>query len=294
MGRSSCEPAHSWHSAAGAPACILGDPTNPGVGARMFRKFLMIALLALPAAALASGSAPQVVKQALAKVAPDATVTHIGKAPMPGFYQALVHGRLVYVSADGQYVMAGQLFDSRAVVNLTQQRMSAIRLEALATVPASDRLVFAPQHPKYTVTVFTDVDCAYCRVFHQHIEQYNAEGIAVQYLFWPRTGIKSVPGGEPTPSYNKAVSVWCAKDRHKAFTAAMKGGAVPRATCSNPVAREYRLGESIGVDGTPTIVAGDGSVVGGYLPPRQLLQALRMVRMRQAAQGHSASADAKP
>ncbi len=251
----------------------------------MIRKFLMIALLALPAAALARGDAPQVVKQALAKVAPGAAVTHIGKAPMPGFYQALVHGRMVYVSADGQYVMAGQLFDSRAVANLTEQRMNAIRLESLAKVPASDRLIFAPPHPKYTVTVFTDVDCAYCRVFHQHIAQYNAEGIAVQYLFWPRTGIQSVPGGEPTPSYNKAVSVWCAKDRHKAFDAAMKGHVVPRASCPNPVAREYRLGEQIGVDGTPIIVAGDGSVVGGYLPPRQLLQALRMVDAQQEAHG---------
>lgn len=259
----------------------------------MFRKFLMIALLALPAVALARGDVPQVVKKALAKVAPGATVTHIDKAPMPGFYQGLVQGRMVYVSDNGQYVMAGQLFDTRAVANLTEQRMNAIRLDTLARIPASERLVFAPPHPKYTVTVFTDVDCAYCRVFHQHIAQYNAEGIAVQYLFWPRTGIHSVPGGEPTPSYNRAVSVWCAKDRHKAFTVAMKGGAVAHATCTNPVAREYHLGESIGVDGTPTIVAGDGSVVGGYLPPRQLLQALRMVDAQRGA--HDApAAPARP
>jgi thiol:disulfide interchange protein DsbC len=255
----------------------------------MVRKLLMLALLVLPMAALASDPAPQVVKQALAKVAPGAQVTHIDKAPMPGFYQALVHGRMVYVSADGQYVMAGQLFDSRAVVNLTKQRMNAIRVEALAGVPDSERVIFAPPHPKFTVTVFTDLDCAYCRVFHQHIAQYNAAGIAVQYLFWPRTGIKSVPGGEETPSYIKAVSVWCSKDRKKSFTEAMKGQVVPRGTCTNPVAREYHLGEHIGVDGTPTIIAEDGTVIGGYLPPRQLLQTLLLARLRQTARNAAAT-----
>jgi thiol:disulfide interchange protein DsbC len=257
----------------------------------MIRKCLVfIALMAGTTAATAGAGVPQAVHKALARLAPDVPVTHLELAPLPGFYQALVHGKMVYVSADGKYVLAGRLFDAQAQRNLTEQSMNVIRRQALATIPASDRVIYAPPHPKYTITVFTDLDCAYCRVFHHHIAQYNAEGIAVQYLFWPRSGIKSVPSGRDTPSYTKSVSVWCAKDRKQAFTEAKDGASIKPATCSNPVAREYRLGKSIGVDGTPTIIAADGSVLGGYLPPEQLLQALQMARLRQQARSSGAGA----
>jgi thiol:disulfide interchange protein DsbC len=234
------------------------------------------------ASAGTEGHASQVVHKALAGLAPGATISHVGPAPVPGFYQALVQGSMVYVSADGTYVMAGTLYDAPAQRNLTRRRMDTVRRETLAAVPASDYLTYAPAHPKFTVTVFTDIDCGYCRVFHQQMAAYNAEGIAVHYLFWPRSGIKAVPSGRETPSYVKAVSVWCAQDRKKAFDQAKVGATVPVAKCPNPIAREYRLGERIGVDATPTIIAGDGSVVGGYLSPSQLLHALRMTRVSDA------------
>ncbi|GAB3031129.1 DsbC family protein [Oleiagrimonas citrea] len=263
----------------------------------MVRKILVVAFFlssfAAIAAAPASGPATKVVAHALARLAPDAKPTHVEPAPMPGFYQALVHGKIIYVSTDGKYVMAGQLFDADQSRNLTEANMKAIRRQALATVPASDRVIYAPPHPKYTVTVFTDLDCGYCRVFHQHMAAYNAEGIAVQYLFWPRSGLKAVPSGRDTPSYAKAVSVWCAKDRKKAFTEAKAGESIKSATCPNPVAREYHLGQRIGVDGTPTIIAEDGSVIGGYLNPRQLLQAVRMVRIQQTPAGTDPKAAAQ-
>lgn len=250
----------------------------------MSRSLLLLLALALPVASMAAPPAPAVVRQAMSGIAHGLPVTNIGPAPIPGFYQALVQGRMVYVSHDGKYVMAGVLFDARNPRNLTEARMREIRREALATIPASDRLIYAPPHPKYTITVFTDIDCPYCRVFHQHIEQYNAEGIAVQYLFWPRNGLKAVPSGRDTPSYVKAVSVWCAKDRKKAFTDAKLGQPTPAATCRNPVAREYHLGERIGIDATPTIVAEDGTLISGYLPPAQLLEALRRNRARDVAE----------
>ncbi len=252
---------------------------------------LLLAVLPLPASA-ASSSASGTVHKAMAKLAPGVAVSDIGPSPLPGFYQALVQGHLVYVSQDGRYVMAGTLFDADAARNLSQARMRVIRRQALATIPASERLIFAPPHPKFTISVFTDLDCAYCRVFHQHIRQYNAEGIAVQYLFWPRSGLKSVPAGRETPSYAKAVSVWCARDRRKAFTEAKLGRPVPEAHCPNPVAREYRLGKHIGVDGTPTIVTADGSVISGYLPPAQLLQVLRRDREEQAGKAKAGNARA--
>ncbi|NII12075.1 DsbC family protein [Oleiagrimonas sp. C23AA] len=248
----------------------------------------------LAAALLVAGTAQatdavQTVRHTLEKISPGDTSSQIRKAPMPGFYQALLGGRMVYVSADGQYVMDGRLYDTHAMVDLTGRSMRAVRLKALAGLPAADRIIFSPPHPKYTVTVFTDVDCGYCRALHKEIGAINKLGIAVQYVAWPRQGIHKVPSGAETQAYREAVNVWCAKDRNAAFTAAMDGHKAPKSDCANPVADEFKLGMKIGVDGTPTIVAGDGTVLGGYMRPGQLLSALRQL---DAASDDSAAADA--
>lgn len=246
--------------------------------------FALIMLLAvMPLAAIAAQSGVPAVKAALKRMAPGAKIGTISKAPMPGFYQALVGGRMVYISADGTWVMDGHLYNADKQRDLTAQSMRSVRRKALATLPASDFITFAPPHPKYSVTVFTDVDCAYCRVFHKHIKQYNAEGIAVHYLSWPRSGIKAYPSGKPTASYLKSVSVWCATDRHAAFSTAIHGKKVEPAQCTNPVANEFHLGEHIGVNGTPTVIAPDGSVLGGYLTPKQLLLVLKQHKLENAA-----------
>ena len=244
---------------------------------------LFCALAGMAFTAMAADTGPAAVKAALERMAPGAKVTHLEKAPMPGFYQALVGGRMVYVSADGAWIMDGQIYNVPKRSNLTEDTMNAVRRRALASVPDSERIIFAPPHPKYTVTVFTDLDCAYCRAFHHHMKAFNAEGIAVDYLFWPRTGIKSFPSGKPTSSYLKAVSVWCSADRKAAFTAAKNGKSIPAKQCKNPVADEFHLGESIGVDGTPTIIAADGSVIGGYVTPSQLLHILEQKQADETA-----------
>ncbi len=134
--------------------------------------------------------------------------------------------------------------------------------------------MFAPSgKPKYKVTVFTDIDCGYCRKLHSHIAELNQRGVEVDYLFFPRTGLN-------TPSYDKAVSVWCAKDRKAAFTAAKAGKDPAPAKCDNPVADQYKLGAQVGVDGTPTILAADGTKIGGYLAPDQLVAKLQAIDSR--------------
>lgn len=248
------------------------------------RQLLCLCMLSCIAlTAMAADSGVPAAKAALTRMAPNAQITELHKAPLPGFYQALVGGRLVYVSADGTWIMDGQLYNAEQRRNLTQASMRGLRRKALAAVPDSKRLIFAPAKPKYTVTVFTDLDCPYCRVFHQHIKEYNAEGIAVEYLLWPRTGLHAVPSGKPTPAYLKAVSVWCADDRNAAFTAAKDGETIPTRHCPNPVASEYKLGLRIGVNGTPAIIAADGTELGGYLSPPKLLQALRQLQSTTAA-----------
>jgi thiol:disulfide interchange protein DsbC len=218
--------------------------------------------------------AAQMVQQAIKGLAADIRVDSIEPAPMAGFYQVIAGGQMIYVSADGKYLMHGDLIDLGKHQNLGDAAWSRFRKDELAKVPASQRIVFAPPHPKYTISVFTDVNCGFCRALHEHVADFNKEGIAVEYLAWPREGVTTT-AGRPTPTYTEMVSVWCASDRKAAFTAAKQGQAPKAASCVNPVKDQFDLGVKLGVSGTPTIIGPDGSTLGGYVTPEQLLQALQ-------------------
>ncbi|WP_369926937.1 DsbC family protein [Xanthomonas sp. NCPPB 2632] len=240
----------------------------------MLKKILPALLAGAVAMTAHAADDTQAVRAAVESLAPGIKVDSIAAAPMPGFYQVVASGRMVYVSADGRYMLNGNLIDLKAKTDLSAASWAATRKVELAKVPASQRLVYAPANPKHTVTVFTDVDCGFCRQLHAHIDEFNKQGIAVEYVFWPREGLKTTSGND-TPSYTKAVSVWCSADRKNAFNQAMSGATPKAATCANPVKDEFELGERLGVNGTPTIVTENGDVVGGYVTPAQLLQALQ-------------------
>ncbi|HWG10481.1 MAG TPA: DsbC family protein [Rhodanobacteraceae bacterium] len=218
-----------------------------------------------PAPSATTTATPQPVIDAIRKLAPNVTILAVDKTPLPNIYQVVAGGQVVYVSADGRYMFQGDAFDLATGATLADPRMDQLRRDALAKIPSGHLIRFAPARPKYMVTIFTDVDCPYCRLLHAHIDAYNKAGIAVNYLFWPRTGLD-------TPSYYKAIAVWCAADRKTAFTAAIAGKDPKPAKCANPVAQDFNLGVDLGVDGTPTIVAGNGAVLNGFATPDKLLQ----------------------
>jgi len=135
-------------------------------------------------------------------------------------------------------------------------------------VPESEMIVFSPATPKYTITVFTDIDCGYCRKLHSQIGELNNMGVRVRYMFYPRNG----PG---TAGWKAAESVWCSKNRNDALTRAKKGELIQSEKCgATPVARQYKLGEELGMHGTPGIFTAKGTYITGYLPPAKLLQEL--------------------
>jgi thiol:disulfide interchange protein DsbC len=227
-----------------------------------------------PPAGAVTPAAEQMVRQAIRGLSANVQVDSIEPAPIPGFYQVIASGQMVYVSADGKYLMHGDVVDLAKHKNLSDDAWAAFRRKELAKVPASQRIVYAPKHPKYTITVFSDVNCGFCRALHEHMAAFNKEGIAVEYLAWPREGLVTT-AGRPTATYTEMASVWCASDRKAAFTAALEGKKPKPATCGNPVKQQFNLGLKLGVSGTPMIIAADGSTLGGYVTPEQLLQALK-------------------
>lgn len=235
-----------------------------------------------PAAAIAGpilgsgvdAAALKLVQQSLAKLAPGVQADVVNRAPLPGFYQVIASGQLVYVSTDGKYLLNGDLVDLGAKKSLNDAAWAAYRKAELAKVPSSARIEYAPANPKYRVTVFTDVTCPYCKVLHEHIAELNKEGIAVDYLAWPREGVTN-PLGHPTSTYRTMAAAWCAADRKAALTEAFEGHEPKAASCSNPVRAQFDLGVKLGVSGTPAIFTPSGRMVGGYLTPAQLLQVLQ-------------------
>jgi thiol:disulfide interchange protein DsbC len=194
----------------------------------------------------------------------------IKDSPLAGIYQVSVGSSVGYVSADGKYLLQGELYDLGTSQNLTEKARAAKRVGLLSGVQPDQMIVFGPKDGKvkHTVTVFTDIDCGYCRQFHRDIDKVTALGIEVHYLFFPRTG-------PDTDSWAKAEKVWCAKDRRAALTEAKRGGGLPEEACAdNPVGRDYDLGRQIGVRGTPAMFASNGELIGGYLTPTALEQAL--------------------
>ena len=251
----------------------------------MLKKFLFAVASTLVATlALAGDPAEKAVRDAFVSLLPNARIDRIVKSDLPGFYEVVVGGQIVYISSDGKYLLQGNLYDVPAKKSLTEARIAGIRSDALRNLPHDKMMTFAPEHPKHTITVFTDVDCPYCRQFHKQIAAYNAVGIGVNYVLFP---LDIHPGAD-----KKAAAVWCAADRKAAYTAAMSGQDPGTATtCANPVAETKALSLSIGIDATPTVLAEDGTHVssGVIMNPQQLEAELD----RLAANSHGAVAAAK-
>lgn len=224
---------------------------------------------AVPAAAVEAepGTPEARVVAAIRKLNPRVEIDRVAAAPIEGFREVVVAGQVLYVSDDGRYLLQGALFDVEQGRDVSQDGLAEVRRELLAAVPASDRIVFAPEDPDYTVTVFTDTECGYCRKLHQEIEEYNRLGIAIEYLAFPRMGPAS-------PDFDEMVSVWCASDRRQALTDAKNGKRVPKRDCTNPVAMHYALGQRLGLTGTPMIVSEQGVQMPGYMPPAALRETL--------------------
>ena len=224
-------------------------------------------------------------REALRRINPQLKVERIATAPLQGFQEAIVGGQVVYVSDDGKYLLQGKLFDIAAKKDLGEASMNKLRVELLKTIPVSDRIVFAPPNAKHTVAVFTDVECGFCRKLHSEIAEYNKQGIAVEYLAFPRMGLAS-------EDFKKMESVWCASDKRQALTNAKNDKAVPGKVCKSPVAMQYSLGQRMGLEGTPMILAADGTQLGGYLPPAQLRAALDKLAAGAAPAAKSEATDA--
>ena len=223
------------------------------------------------AAAESAGMAGNLLLERLRRVRPDIPINSVSPSAAPGIYALeLDGGSMLYGTADGRYMFSGDLYaiGDTELVNIAEARRETVRAALISEVAVGDAWVFKPVGaPKAVVSVFTDVDCGYCRKLHAEVPRLNELGIEVRYLAYPRAGIGS-------ESYNTIVSAWCANDRGRALTKAKAGKAIAAKTCVNPVAEQYQLGQQVGVTGTPAIVTSTGKLLPGYMPADILAETL--------------------
>lgn len=230
-------------------------------GKVMKKGLVMFSLLA----AVLSGTAQAddaAIQQSLAKLGVQSI--KIQPAPVAGMKTVMTNGGVLYVTEDGKHVIQGPLYDVSGShpVNVTNQLLMG-QLNGLE----KEMIIYKAPQEKHVITVFTDITCGYCHKLHEEMSDYNALGITVRYLAFPRAGIQSQPEQDMK-------AIWCAKDRNKAFDDAMNGKSVQPASCDLDIANHYALGVQFGVNGTPAIVLNDGTLVPGYQGPKEMKEFL--------------------
>lgn len=228
------------------------------------KKLLMLAMLAgaISGVAQASDSA---IQQSLKKLG--LQQMEILSSPLPGFKTVLTESGVIYVTDDGRHMIQGPLYDLSGAhpANVTNQLLDK-KVEALAP----QMIVYKAAKEQHVITVFTDITCGYCHKLHEEMADYNALGITVRYLAFPREGLHGQVEGQMK-------AIWCAADRNKAFDEAMKGnlpGMAAPESCKIDLDQHYKLGILYGIQGTPAILTDTGMMIPGYQGPQALKQLL--------------------
>jgi thiol:disulfide interchange protein DsbC len=227
------------------------------------RKFVNVLLLAALVPCLVTAQEASDPRAEIAGLVPGLTAEDVRPSVVEGLYEVAIGSQIVYVTGDSRYLIKGDIVDLETNQSLTEARRSGLRLSEVEHLSDEQMVVFGPEDAAHTITVFTDIDCTYCRKLHREIDQINARNIRVRYVFYPRFG----PGSE---SWAKADAVWCSQDRQSALTRAKSGEEVTADKCPTPVAEHYALGNKIGVRGTPAILMEDGELLPGYVPAAEL------------------------
>ena len=232
--------------------------------------FALLTVFSFGSASAAEDAQLEAVRAKISAMFDEIGEENVNESPVDGWYTVHKGSIVAYVSADGRYLLQGDLIDLDNQLNLSEQTRNDARKLLMSSLADDQTIMFSPVDPKFRVTVFTDVDCTYCRKLHSEIDEYLGQGIAVRYILYPRNGPAS-------RAWSVSEDVWCARDRNRALTAAKLDRDFETQKCdASAVTKQYMLGQDIGLTGTPAIVFDDGTLVSGYLPPAALASRLQL------------------
>ena len=189
-------------------------------------------------------------------------IEEVSKTPMPGLFEVRVNGTdLLYTDAEGNFLIQGMLIDTKARVNLTEERTDKLTAIAYKDLPFKDAFTIVKGNGKRKLAVFEDPNCGYCKKFERDLAKID--NVTVHVFLYPILSKDSA---------DKSKAIWCAKDKAKAFTDWMvKDVPPPAANCDTAaVDRNVEFGKKNRINGTPTMIFVDGTRVPGAIPPEQI------------------------
>ena len=195
-------------------------------------------------------------------------INFIEQSEVPNFYVVnVLNNQILYVSHDYKFVFAGDLIgiQDEGIVSINDKYKTKFTQKLISTIKPGESIDFISEKERYRIKVFTDVSCAYCRLFHSEIEEYLEKGITIQYLGFPRDGLEG-------KVFNNMQSAWCSNNKKQSLTKLKLGEEIKKELCQNPIREHFRIGSLIGITGTPTIVLNDGRKFSGYIPADQLIK----------------------
>ncbi|MEM8490850.1 MAG: DsbC family protein [Pseudomonadota bacterium] len=258
---------------------VLVGRRRAGLAVRILISLLPLFLFSSLVPAADSGESQQPLSKAKAAItkrfadpAIDLKVAEVAASEIPGLYRvSLDRGPTVYATADGSMFVVGDLYavEPGGLLNLAEVRRSKQRQESLAQVGREQQIVFpAAGEPVSYITVFTDVSCFYCQKLHKEVPELNKKGIEVRYLAYPREGLGS-------KGFRQLASAWCADNQQDTLTRLKNRETLEENVCpGNPVAKQFELGQQLGVGGTPAIILPGGELIPGYKSAEELLTLL--------------------
>ncbi len=210
--------------------------------------------------------------------APIEVLGEVGEPGFEDFYYVELGGQQIMVTSSGKYAIVGDLINLDTRTNLTEEfsrrGLAKTAKAELTQFDQEDFVTFESEGPsKGEVYVLTDPTCFYCRKLHGDIETLLQAGITVNYIPYPRSALED--GQEP---YELLKQVMCASDPVDAMDKIKKqtdsGMFVQESyaqECKDKIAKGKALGTKLDISGTPFLYLSTGRVVGGYIPPEQLI-----------------------
>ncbi|GAB2538261.1 MULTISPECIES: DsbC family protein [unclassified Simplicispira] len=188
-------------------------------------------------------------------------IDEVQPTAMSGLYEVRIGTDIFYTDAKGNYLIQGELIDTRARRNLTEDRINKLSAVDFAALPFKDAFTIVRGDGKRKVAVFEDPNCGYCKRFERDMQ--NVDNVTVYLFLYP---ILSPDSAE------KSRNIWCAKDRTTAWEDYMVRDKTPAAaTCdTSALQRNLAFGKKYKITGTPTLIFADGSRVPGAIPAKDV------------------------
>ncbi len=233
----------------------------------MQKAISIVVLLTLACVSAVAGASEATVKAALLKKYPDVPVESVTKTPLPGIYEVFSNGQLIYTDEQAAYMFVeAKLIDTEKKINLTEERMSKLTAIKFDQLPLN--LAFKKVKGKGTrkLAYFADPNCGYCKKIEVDLAKLN--DVTIYVFLYPVLGPDSL---------EKSKSVWCSKDRVKAWDDQMLNGKAPTAptTCdTTAIDKTVAFGKQKNITGTPTLFFSDGQRVPGAIPVEMIEQRL--------------------